>query len=223
MALKDRHILRWFEREVNGISANVVREVLRQRAQELLRDEQTLTAAIASQLNEKLLDRVRSELDQTTNRGVTVTVKVYSPRSEEPLVGADFGVATEVRDGAYRTTKGLLVQAKLEQDHDYKRLREQCERMLRITSDSFVLVYLGTEARIVSAHSVLGRGGNHREALKTSYSSTLGTLLGEMVRTFVGDHIVASMMRDVKALSAMKTEYGRPERAVLLTLSTQQG
>ncbi len=221
MSLKDRHVLMWFERRVNATVNVAVREALRQQRRKLLPDEENVTAFTAGEINRQLADGLQRRLGNRRFRGVSVDVKVYQKQTEEPLLGADLGVAIRMTANSSKTEKGVLIQAKLISNDDYSKLKEQCGDMLKITPDSFVMVYdpQRSTARVYSAHSISAEGGNHRRAAGRCYSETFGGLIRQMIRTFVGDHRIAPQIRDAAELAELPVMFAALSRAVLIDIS----
>jgi hypothetical protein len=208
VALKRQHLLRWFEERVDSEVERAVGRTLRQFRGGLLPTEENVTAALAADVNRRLLTGIRRRFGDEQFRQVRVQVNVYNPVSAEPLVGADFGAVVEVVAPGYRTEKAILVQAKLSTNTDYPSLLSQCEKMLAVSPDSFVVVYGRgrVSARVFSAHSLRALRGNINAAQKECYSGSFGGLLKQMIRTFVGDHRIASDI--LRATQLAK----RPER-----------
>jgi hypothetical protein len=70
------------------------------------------------------------------------------------------------------------------QASEFERLRDQCQKMLIVTPDSFVFLYSKQAIRIVPASSIVGTSAEHLNSLSTR---TIGRFFAEYVECFVGD------------------------------------
>ncbi|MFA1610031.1 hypothetical protein [Halobellus rubicundus] len=80
-------------------------------------------------------------------------------RHMESDIGADYAIMYDVSSSGYTLQTAILVQAKRRESGHYTnfgKLREQCESMLRLTTDSFVIDYSTNGMAVVPAVSVVG-------------------------------------------------------------------
>lgn len=112
-----------------------------------------------------LLTAIESRLDGKSRHGLRWQGKVTTragKHAEEGRSGADFAGILQFNLPDYRIAKGFLAQAKRQEQGDrlaldqWGSLRTQCERMLHITSESFVFVYAYQGISVVSPLSILG-------------------------------------------------------------------
>jgi len=140
-----------------------------------------------------LVANIKNQLDGKKIKGILWKAKILTDRgqhAQETTFGADFlGVLTLDLQG-FRVTKGFFGQAKLarrnrrESQSESKRLKEQCNKMLSVTPDSFVFVYSKRGIKIFPASSVAGTSETN---LKGLASRTIGRFFAEYVECFIGD------------------------------------
>jgi hypothetical protein len=111
--------------------------------------------------------------------------------AHEKKFGADIlGVLKiDIRD--YRTSKGFLAQAKRAEPRqefdrsEWRRLQEQCEKMLAITPDSFVIIYsIARGVRFFSAQAVHSFSGRNIFDL---YDLGIRSFFEKHLQSFIGD------------------------------------
>jgi hypothetical protein len=143
---------------------------------------------------DRLITNIQNQLDGKTIKGIHWRAKTLTDRgkeSQESIFGADFlGVLTlELQD--LHITKGFFAQAKLIRRtkkltklSEFKRLQEQCQKMLKITPDSFVFIYSKRGIKIIPALSILG---TTLENINSLSKRTIGRFFREYVECFIGD------------------------------------
>lgn len=151
----------------------------------VLPDEPSFTAA--------LVTRVRDTLDGFHASGISWTARILSshgPNTEEAQYGADFFGALSLRSPDFSVTKGFLAQAKRQEPgtklsgNEWARLKQQCDKMLAVTSESFVLVYALNGVYAVPAISVASCAG--AEDLHTLHPKTVGRFYRDHFECWVG-------------------------------------
>jgi len=125
------------------------------------------------------------------------TLTSHMRNAEERRYGADFMGVLSVNLPDYQVNKGFLAQAKRADRLDareMRRLREQCERMLTLSPDSFVFVYSDTGVYIVPAIAVLAAA----PSLPPSelYARSVARFFEEHFESFIGDRAVSSPTPD---------------------------
>jgi hypothetical protein len=143
-------------------------------------------------------------------------------RSQEKRYGADFLGVFQIRLTDYEVAKGFLAQAKrLDASgnlgaKERKRLRNQCERMLRQTPDSFVFLLSSNPVRVVPAISVVA-GDNEPSSL---YDHGLRTFFENHFTCFIGDRLFKTS--DARTLDDVLTapRY-RPSKALFIGASEE--
>ena len=156
-----------------------------------LPDEPAITAA--------LVTRFRDALDEHEKAGLRWSAKVLSshgPGAEEGTFGADLVGILHLKLPELDVTKGFLAQAKKQNDGkklsstEWKRLVEQCKKMLMYSSTSFVFIYSFNGFFVVPAVSVLGC--KNREDLHTLHPVRIHDFYKQHFRCFVGDYHMQS-------------------------------
>jgi len=123
------------------------------------------------------------------------------PGSTEQEFGADFCGVLDVRLRNFTHAKGFLSQAKMDgrgmsielairgltavsvsQGQDSQKLRNQIDKMLKVTRESFVIVYSGERFVVVPATSVKGLRGSG-----PVYGKPVDSFFKEFLMCFVGD------------------------------------
>ncbi len=157
-----------------------------------------------------ITDRFINELERVFNqeRGKenilfrARTLRDRGPNAPEQRFGADFCGVLDVQFENFKQTKGFLAQAKMEKDgivvrkglwgvttvtfsseNKLKRLKEQAERMLSVTPDSFVFIFSSKGFVVVPASSIKGlvKGGK-------LYAKPIDRFFKEYLMCFIGDH-----------------------------------
>jgi hypothetical protein len=127
-------------------------------------------------------------------KGIRWSAKTLTDRgrgSQESQYGADFMGVLNIALPEFTVSKGFLAQAKLIRNDvvgDDIKLRQQCEKMLNLSPDSFVFLYWPTAVRVVPAVSVLGC----RVDPVHLYSRSAQRFFEEHLQCFIGDRNIQS-------------------------------
>lgn len=116
-------------------------------------DEEDMTSKFTQLLQNALV----FDSAEFTVSSKLVTLKKHT---EEPPVGADFLIVLSFVSPELSQTKGVLVQAK-KKDYgknfssaEFNKLKEQCQKMITFTPDSFVWTYSSEKIRVHRAYMV---------------------------------------------------------------------
>jgi len=145
-------------------------------------------------LTDRILGAVGEIMREYRSRGIVWSAKTLTDRgrgSQESLYGADLHVALDVDIPEHRIQKGFLAQAKLIEansafpQREWERLTKQCKDMLRLSPDSYVLLYSRQGISVVPANAVVGTNSacNPHEL----YSRGFAPFLEVFLESFVGD------------------------------------
>ncbi len=132
-----------------GVPADVVASVA-EKVAEVASSVSTRNRSLANE--DQRTGALTSQIDglssvEVAGWEVSIAVTGFSTHTKEPIVGADFGIVVDIRNGGEHTSKALWIQAKLadsipEDPLDLPRLRDQAEKMRRRTAEGYALVYL---------------------------------------------------------------------------------
>jgi hypothetical protein len=164
-------------------------------------EKETLNALHNGRVEQEpaLTDRLLGVMEYTLNNrklaGIRWTVKTLTDRgrgSQESVFGADFMAALEISVDGYQVAKGFLAQSKLvEPSQNFSRseatrLKEQCEKMLSFSQDSFVFLYSKQSGIVVvPATEILdSRDCNPHELM----SKKMTKFYRDHFKCFIGDH-----------------------------------
>lgn len=163
----------------------------------------------------RMLGAIEEAMNNFSVKGVRWTAKTLTdrgPGAQEKQYGADFIGVLEISLPGYEVRKGFLAQAKLIEPNkrmasrDFHRMASQCERMLRLSPDSFVFLYSKQGVSVVPAISIV--------SVATSmpftnpyrlYPRGIATFYQEHFASFIGDRNIS-----------------RPDLATLLRLKARQ-
>jgi hypothetical protein len=148
-------------------------------------------------------------------------------KSSEVEYGADFAGVLNVKLAGYDQTKGFLSQAKKEGggvrilkspyhstrasfycNSEFKRLQAQTGNMLRVTPDSYVIVYSTNGFVVVPATSV-----NGLSAKGTLYATSAVHFFREFLKCFIGDPRLKA--GDPKSLESLRIQ-NKAQKAILM-------
>jgi len=148
-------------------------------------------------LTGRLLGRIAHAMDGFQTKGVKWTSKVltaHGPGAQEKEYGADFLGVLEINLPHYAVRKGFLAQAKLVEplegfsSGEFTRMKEQCERMLELSPDSFVFHYSSNGIRVIPATAVVGSiEPNAPFDPRGVYSRSVATFYEDHFASFIGD------------------------------------
>lgn len=163
----------------------------------------TTDALVAGRIESEtaFTDRMIGAIEQTFEdrviRGVRWRAKTLTDRvpnnSQETRYGADFMGVLSVTLPDFELSKGFLAQAKLirpGRSLDRRMLIQQCEKMLHLSSDSFVFLYdqEDQQVRVVPAVSVIACNGQ-ADAI---YSRSAQRFFEEHFQSFIGDRAISA-------------------------------
>jgi hypothetical protein len=139
----------------------------------------------------RLLQAMQDGIDGLAVAGVrwqAEKVRSRGPGSDESLTGADILVRLDVNLPRVRYSKGFLAQAKIVgPGRPLGKLREQCEKMLRVSPDSFVWHYDGSGVHVSSALPFVGSTVGTRDVPMWPVRK----LFDAHFRSFIGDRRLA--------------------------------
>jgi hypothetical protein len=122
------------------------------------------------------------------------TLTDRGPHAQEKKYGADFMGVLNVDLPDFKVEKGFLAQAKIDGPRfDLHSLHSQCERMLRLSPDSFVFLYSKDGVTVIPAVSVIGT----REHPSGLYSRSATRFFEEHFESFIGDRKISAPSEDV--------------------------
>lgn len=115
-------------------------------------------------LTDRFIGAVVKSMHGYETKGIKWNAKTLSDRgqkSQESKFGADFVGILDINLPEFKIRKGFLAQAKLLKGGnmnaaDFKDMVEQCDKMLGISSESFVFFYSTKGISIVHANSIIG-------------------------------------------------------------------
>ena len=181
--------------------ANAATKTVQDYSVGALPDEPTFTGA--------LVTRLRDALDGFATSGIVWSAKVltsHGGNAEETVFGADFlGVLTLSLPGL-TISKGFLAQAKRQEPGsklsktEWGRLKEQCDKMLSFTPESFVFVYALNGVYMIPAIKVASC--IEVEDLHTLHPQNTGPFYRNHFECFIGDRRLDSatpqILREMK-------------------------
>lgn len=174
--------------------------VIRESAERVAEAANHTIAALAQGRVEQepaFTDRMLGAIEEAMNgfevKGIRWRAKTLTDRgkgSQEKKYGADFMGVLDISLQDYSVRKGFLAQAKLIKPGDYMSMTEydamkdQCDKMLRLSPASFVFLYSSTKIRVVPALAVVGAGRRNPHEL---YSRSIATFYKGHFGSFIGD------------------------------------
>ena len=163
------------------------------------------------QFTDRMRGRIEQAMEGYAEKGVSWRAKTLTDRgakSQESLYGADFfGVVSIELPGLF-VNKGFLAQAKLirpgkkMKPTEYERMKEQCDKMLQLSPDSFIFLYSNKEIRIVPAITILSCEPINPHDL---YSRSIANFFENHFSCFIGDRKINCP--SIEFLEAMADEY----------------
>lgn len=166
---------------------------------------------------DRMLGTVEEAMRGYRVKGVTWTAKTLTdrgPHSQERVYGADFMGVLSIDLPDFSVKKGFLAQAKMARNARDPRLREQCERMLKLSPASFVFLYDQRDVSVVPAISVVGADVSPTEL----YSRSASRFFEEHFESFIGDRAISAPTP--KTLERLRLRYETPR---LLYLQARAG
>lgn len=156
---------------------------------------------------DRMLGAIEGALNGYRTKGIRWSAKTLTDRgknSQESRHGADFMGVLNIALPDFTVSKGFLAQAKMVRGRygvNMRDLREQCERMLNLSSASFVFLYSREGVRVIPAVAVLGSDAN----LLDHYSRSASRFFEEHLECFIGDRNIQSATPD--SLEALCERY----------------
>jgi len=117
------------------------------------------------------------------------------PHAQETRYGADFIGVLDINLPGYSVVKGFLAQAKrvewgqIMNGRDWEDMKDQCDKMLALSPDSFVFVYSKVAISVVPAVSVMGA---HTRNLHDLSARSITRFYEEHFQCFIGDRGISA-------------------------------
>ena len=149
---------------------------------------------------DRMLGRIEQAMNGYRDRGVRWTAKTLTDRgrnSQESEFGADFAGVVDINVRQFKVNKGFLAQAKLIEptghmpSQEWRRMVEQCDRMLGYSSDAFVFLYSIEGISVVPAIAVVGADSNSVRNPHELYPRSLTSFYEAHFECFVGDRAIS--------------------------------
>lgn len=167
-----------------------VREVSNQIAQAIDRSVAALKEGRVEHepaMTDRMLGAIEQSMDGFEAKGIRWSAKTLTdrgPKSQESKYGADFMGVLNVNLPDFKISKGFLAQAKLDsRSANPTDLKSQCQRMLKLSADSFVFLYGVEGVRVYPATSVVAAEGSVTDL----YSRSAQRFFEEHLQCFIGD------------------------------------
>lgn len=206
--LKDYAIIKEIGNKIRGAADTTVREVFNDYS-DLNGREEELTAQIRGEINRHLLKNVTHALDGKDINGCKIQVATFK-KKQEKTVGADLAGIIEIKLAGRTISKAFLAQAKV--GHSYqgsngqilvratnKDVVKQAENMLKISSDSFIMIYSRNGIACVPAFQVALAGSGTIDTASHPFHS-FGQFFEEFFKCFIGDHLISPHALNAKNL-----------------------
>lgn len=145
-------------------------------------------------MTDRMLGSIEESLRDFDVKGIRWSAKTLTDRgrgSQESEYGADFMGVLNITLPEFVVSKGFLAQAKLVKNGssgNVKELKQQCEKMLNLSPDSFVFLYWPNEVRVIPALSVVASKVDPIEL----YSRSAQRFFEEHLQCFIGDRTIQS-------------------------------
>lgn len=196
--LKRAAVIKELASRIGGAADAAAREVLGARNQKKGREEE-LTGALRHELNKRLLEQIKSCLNEVEINGSRVVVETFR-KVQERQVGADLVGVIEIT-GATTISKAFLAQAKVGETYEGSRqemgakaysadVLKQVDDMLNLSSDSFVFVYSDAGLFVIPALQIRLANSSSIDTASHPYRS-FGSFFEEFVKCFIGDHKIS--------------------------------
>jgi hypothetical protein len=160
---------------------------------------------------DRMLGRIELAMDGYAHNGISWRAKTLTDRgrgAQESRFGADFFGVLDINLPDYSVQKGFLAQAKLVEPgesmsaRDFEELREQCRKMLRLSTDSFVFLYSRQGIFAIPALAVISSA---RTNLHNFYSRSVTRFYEEHFACFFGDQRISCTK--IVSLEILAAEY----------------
>lgn len=173
-------------------------------------------------MTDRMLGAIEESLTDYRVKGIRWSAKTLTDRgrgAQESEYGADFMGVLNIALPEFTVSKGFLAQAKLvrnDSSGDVKELKRQCDKMLNLSSDSFVFLYGQDGVRVVPAISVLGSSADPLEL----YSRSAQRFFEEHLQCFIGDRNIQSPTPST--LKAMRDRFEARAALIIQARADQQ-
>lgn len=143
---------------------------------------------------DRMLGGIELAIDGFSSKGIQWTAKTLTDRgkgSQESIYGADFFGVLNINLPGFKVTKGFLAQAKLIKKGSsisLTELRQQCEKMLKLSPDSYVFLYRPSGVRVVPAIAVVGSTGSPLDL----YTRSAKNFFEQHLECFIGDRAISA-------------------------------
>ena len=184
--IKSYHIVRASAQRIE----NAANRVLRSYQEGVIEHEPTFTDRMLGAIEE-----AKSDFSVKGVRWRSKTLTYQGPHAQETEYGADFIGVLDINLSEYSVVKGFLAQAKrVEPDQfmnsrDWEDMKEQCDKMLALSPDSFVFVYSKEAISVVPAVSVVGA---HTRNLHDLSARSITRFYEEHFQCFIGDRRISA-------------------------------
>jgi len=171
---------------------------------------------------DRMLQAIVQRMRDYASGGYRWTAKTFTdrgPGAQEKVLGADFMGVFSVQSPDFSVVKAFLAQAKrLEpgralDSEELGRLKNQCDKMLQRTPDSFVFIYSRAQVIVVPAISVIAYSGGDLHAL---HKRRLAQFLEEHFACFIGDRFGGHLRTDTDQAIIAAMERAQVSRAFRL-------
>ncbi len=195
----------------------IVRAAASRVAQAAERTVQTLSDGRVEQephFTDRMLGRIEETMDGFETKGIKWTAKTLTDRgrgAQETRHGADFIGVLHISLPDYTVKKGFLAQAKLVKPgahipmEDWRRLQDQCAKMLTLSPDSYMFIYSTRGIHVVPAISITAADGWASGPPYAFYSRTVQRFFEEHFESFIGDARVSAA--SIEALERLRQEF----------------
>ncbi|MEO9612955.1 MAG: hypothetical protein ABJG86_17815 [Nitratireductor sp.] len=209
-----------FDEAIRAVVGQIVSQTddLCQRIGRSVHDEDDFTSRMA--------DRIERSVDGAFVGGMNWRVETRKfpwrgAGAEESLFGADLGLVLRMSGKDFDVSKGYLIQAKMLQALPLEttgkapftkndRVFEQCDKMLGITSESYVWFYSQMGISIIRAGSMVG---TDPKRIPEMYRQSLHGFMTRAFMSWNGDYSLGDLSKN--SLEMMTEEY-RVKQAVLI-------
>lgn len=142
---------------------------------------------------DRLLQAIKDSLKDYKSKGISWSAKTLTdrgPGAQETEYGADFAGVLSIQVPDYQVRKGFLAQAKRIEaresiaGRDFDEMKQQCDRMLKRTPDSYVFLYTTTQVTVIPAIAI---ASSTRRNPHEFYSRKISSFFEAHFECFIGD------------------------------------
>lgn len=207
--LKKYGIIKKISSEISNAANEVAMDVLNDYS-DLKGREEEITGQLRGEINRRLLEKIKEKLNDKKINGCKISIATFK-KIQESKVGADFAGIIEISNGDIEISKAFLAQAKVgtasEDDHtdevfeaENPDILKQANKMLEVSSDSFIFIYTKSGIACVPAFQVQLAGVNKITTKDFPYRK-FDSFFEEFFKCFIGDHKISP-----KAIGATSLE-----------------